>query len=90
MLESMATGCMVIGSDTAPVREFISHGDNGLLADFFDPAEIAQRIAAALAGGPAVDAMRLNARATIDARWSAGLALARHRALLDRVLAQRK
>lgn len=90
MLESMATGCAVIGSDTAPVREFIRHGENGLLTNFFDPVEIAARIETALAGGTNIDAIRANARATINSRWSAGLAITRHRELLDRVLAQPK
>lgn len=88
MLESMASGCAVIGSDTAPVREFIRHGENGLLANFFDPEDIAARIDEALNGGPEIETMRANARRTIEARWSAELALARHGELLARVLAQ--
>jgi glycosyltransferase involved in cell wall biosynthesis len=90
MLESMATGCALIGSDTAPVREFINDGENGLLTDFFDPQGIATRIELALNGGPAIDAMRANARRTIEERWSADIALARHSELLARVLAQTK
>jgi glycosyltransferase involved in cell wall biosynthesis len=90
MLESMATGCAVIGSDTAPVREFIRDRENGLLADFFDPQNIAARIEEALNGGPEIEAMRANARRTIEERWAAELALARHSELLARVLAQPK
>ena len=35
--EALAIGCAVIGSDTPPVREFVTGGENGLLASFFDP-----------------------------------------------------
>jgi glycosyltransferase involved in cell wall biosynthesis len=90
MLESMAAGCVVIGSDTAPVREFIDNRENGLLANFFDPEEIAARIEEALNGGPEIETMRANARRTIQDRWSADLALTRHRELLARVQAQPK
>lgn len=35
-LQAMAAGCTLLCSDTEPVREFVRHGENGLLADFFD------------------------------------------------------
>jgi glycosyltransferase involved in cell wall biosynthesis len=84
-LEALSTGCAVVGSDTAPVREFVAHGENGLLADFFDPEAIAARISAVLAGGSAVGRLRHNARQTIIDRWSADGAIARHMALVAKL-----
>lgn len=43
LLEAMASGCLIIGSGTAPVREVIRHGENGWLVDFFNTEEIAER-----------------------------------------------
>jgi glycosyltransferase involved in cell wall biosynthesis len=42
MLDAMSCGCVVLGSDTAPVREVIREGENGILRDFFDVDGLAQ------------------------------------------------
>jgi glycosyltransferase involved in cell wall biosynthesis len=42
--EALATGCAVIGADVAPVREFITHGRNGLLTPALDPNQLAQQV----------------------------------------------
>jgi glycosyltransferase involved in cell wall biosynthesis len=47
LLNALACGTTVLASDTAPVREMIEHGRNGLLTDFFDVermAEMATRV----------------------------------------------
>jgi glycosyltransferase involved in cell wall biosynthesis len=42
MMDALACGATVLASDTAPVREMIRHGENGLLADFFDVEGLAE------------------------------------------------
>jgi glycosyltransferase involved in cell wall biosynthesis len=49
MLESMACGAVVVGSDTPPVAEAITHGVNGLLVPFFEPEAIARGVLGVLA-----------------------------------------
>ena len=44
LLEAMAAGCSIVASDTPPVREVISHGENGLLVDFFSPRQQADAV----------------------------------------------
>lgn len=36
MLEAMSTGALIVGSDTDPVKELITDGENGVLVPFFD------------------------------------------------------
>jgi glycosyltransferase involved in cell wall biosynthesis len=43
MMDALSCGAVVLGSSTAPVREMIRDGENGLLADFFDTDEMAEK-----------------------------------------------
>ena len=69
MLEAMSVGALVIGSDTAPVREVIEHGHNGLLVDFFRPDQIASAVCQALADPQAHAHLRVAARQTVVDRY---------------------
>lgn len=69
MLESMAAGCLLVASDTTPVREVIEDGRNGLLVDFFDHDALAGRLAEALAEPERFGALRGQARRKIVAEY---------------------
>jgi len=69
MLEAMAAGALVVGSDTAPVTEVIRDGENGRLVGFFDVRGWSAALTAALADPRADDALRAAARATVAERY---------------------
>lgn len=82
MVESMALGCVVVGSDTPPVREVIRHGENGLLVDFFSPQAIAGQVTAVLADPGAFAPLGRAARQTVVERYDLARCLAEQIALI--------
>jgi glycosyltransferase involved in cell wall biosynthesis len=68
MREAMAIGCAVIGGDTEPVREFITHGENGLLTPFLEPRTLAHAILGLLEDKGLTRTLRENARAYAERR----------------------
>ncbi|WP_124108372.1 glycosyltransferase, partial [Pseudomonas aeruginosa] len=83
LLEAMATGCAIVGSDTAPVREVIRDGINGHLVDFFAPDAIAAQVLALLAAPQKQTGLRKEARLTAQ-RYSVSNGLrAYHQLLAD-------
>ena len=60
--EALATGCVVIGSDTPTVRGFVTHEQNGLLVSFFDPKGLADAVLRVLEDAPLARRLRENAR----------------------------
>lgn len=87
LLEAMATGCLVIGSRTAPVEEVLQHGRNGLLVDFFKPIEIANSALSALAIPQRHDTLRQAARMTAS-RYSSQRGAQRYGEILKRACAE--
>lgn len=71
MLEAMASGPILVASDTAPVRELIADGKNGLLCDFFDGHALVDRIEDALSlPKRKATSMRKAARKTIEEQYN--------------------
>ena len=61
----MSAGCLVIGSNTAPVCELIRDGQNGLLVDFFSPEAVADRVDEVMDHPDRMAKLRQAARKTI-------------------------
>lgn len=68
-VEALAAGCLMLGSDVAPVREVLEDGANGFLVDGRDPAAIANRAADLLARRATLAAVRSRARETAMQRF---------------------
>jgi glycosyltransferase involved in cell wall biosynthesis len=69
LLEAMACECLIIGSDTAPLHDVITHGRNGILLDFFDVAALSDTLIQCCRRPREFDPMRAAARATILDRF---------------------
>jgi glycosyltransferase involved in cell wall biosynthesis len=65
LLEAMSCGCLVLASDTPPVREALRHGENGFLAPFPDVPALAAGIVDLLERRQSLDQVRLAARQTV-------------------------
>ena len=68
-LEAMACRCFIVASDTAPVRDAIRNGENGLLLDFFDVDALAEALIRACREPEAFVPLRDAARDTVVARY---------------------
>jgi glycosyltransferase involved in cell wall biosynthesis len=83
LIELMSCGALVLGSDTAPVREFIRHRQNGLLAGFFDHSALADEAVRAISCPAEFAGMRENARNCVVRHLSREQGVRRFRHLLD-------
>jgi glycosyltransferase involved in cell wall biosynthesis len=69
MIEAMAAGCHIVASNTAPVTEAITDGQNGTLVNFFDVAAWSEKLTEALANPARFQPLRDAARQTALARY---------------------
>jgi glycosyltransferase involved in cell wall biosynthesis len=83
LLEALSAGCLVIGSDTPPVREIINE-ENGVLVPFFDAERLAERVIDGLAFPRQFDSVRVQARRTVLEQYDlTRICLPKMRALLE-------
>jgi glycosyltransferase involved in cell wall biosynthesis len=69
LIEAMACECLILGSDSKPVRDAITSGENGLLNDFFDIDALSQAMVEACRRPQDFISLRRAARATAVARF---------------------
>lgn len=60
LLEAMASGCPVIGSNVGGIPDIITDGENGFLVPERDPGALAKRITEILSGTDLSDKFRIN------------------------------
>ena len=85
MIEAMSAGCLLVASDTEPVREVVRDGENGLLVDFFDAGALAERVCEALDRPGAFAHLRDGARRAAVERYAAARLVPRRAQLLEAV-----
>ena len=69
MLEAMSAGCLLVASNTPPVKEVIKDQHDGLLVDFFDTDKMTDTVAEVLANPDRYNEIRKNARQTVIERF---------------------
>ena len=84
MMDAMSCGAVVLGSDTAPVREMIRDGQNGLLGDFFNPDAMAAKAIDVLRDPASARALGRAAEQMIVERYSLEAVLPRMLQLYER------
>jgi glycosyltransferase involved in cell wall biosynthesis len=69
LIEAMACECLIVASDTPPVRDVVADGENGLLNDFFDVEALSRTLIQALDRPEDFEPMRARARSTVETRF---------------------
>lgn len=69
LIEALSAGCVVVGSQTPPVEEVITDGENGYLVDFFDIDGLVEKVVFVCARGDGHERLRRVARDTAQRRY---------------------
>jgi glycosyltransferase involved in cell wall biosynthesis len=83
---TLGVGCLLVASDTDPVREFATDGETALLTDFFDHDRLAARLIEALDDRAMGARLRAQARARIVETVAAPFMWRRKLELLEEAL----
>jgi glycosyltransferase involved in cell wall biosynthesis len=70
LMEAMGAGALIVGSDTEPVREVVTGGENGVLVPFFDTDAISKKLCHILDNKAEYQPLRAKARQTIEESYS--------------------
>lgn len=89
LIEAMASGRPVVGTDVGGVRFVIEHGESGLLAPSGDEHAIAERIREVLNDRKLRDRLVENARPQVFSRFGEGRLIADIAAIYDELAARR-
>jgi glycosyltransferase involved in cell wall biosynthesis len=89
MMNAMACGATVLASDTPPVREMIRNGENGLLTDFFNIEELAQKALMVLRDPPGFHHLGKAAEEMIEQRYSMEAMIPQHIKMYEDALSRR-
>lgn len=84
--EALATGCAVVASDTAPLREFVRHRRTGILTPFHDPGALSDRILDVLEDRALAERLGENARAWAEKSLRMEDYIAKYEKLIARVI----
>lgn len=72
LLEAMAAGCVVIAADVASVRAVIKDGENGLMVEPYNAAQVVEKLKFALSAEADLESLRRNARLTVEEKYALG------------------
>jgi glycosyltransferase involved in cell wall biosynthesis len=89
LLEAMACGCCVIGSSAGGIPELISHGEDGLVFDRTNEADLEEKLMSAVRDAELRERLRGNAVHTAHERFSMTVNVKRTEALYRQLLAER-
>jgi glycosyltransferase involved in cell wall biosynthesis len=84
----MATGCALVVSDTAPVREFVTHRKTGLLVPFLEPDRVADAVLTMLEDTRLANRLRRGARAWAEKNLAMADYIASYEKLITRVIGE--
>jgi glycosyltransferase involved in cell wall biosynthesis len=89
LINAMSSGCLVLASDVAPVREVIEPGKNGLVEPLFDTEGMAETALRALKYPGSFEPLRQAARERIESKYSLDVAIPDFKEYFERVVAKR-